>query len=161
MYVALNTPGYNQSLKKAHWQQSLTRCDRIQELDPFIQNSSLNMYRSESDKHRHLINSQPEEEDSPIQSKEIISPNKMRKGESNKGLSALGIDKEKEFDKKSRDKNNLLLMRARKPTYKSYAKTCSLDFDSRVQLPSKKNVQIEYKSRVDNKCRVVLQHGAQ
>ena len=89
--------------------------------------------------------------------RECRSPLKLKKlGESQTGLNALNIDKEKEFDKKSRDKNNLLLMRAKKPTYKSFTKTCSLEFDNRVQLPSKKNVQIEYKSRVDNKCRIVL-----
>jgi hypothetical protein len=103
-----------------------------------------------------LITSQPEEEDSPTKINECSSPLKMRNQTSSTGLNALKIDKEKEFDDKSRDKNNLLLMRAKKPVYRSFTKTCSLDFDGRVQLPSKKNVQIEYKSRVDNKCRVVL-----
>jgi hypothetical protein len=111
--------------------------------------------------HKHLIKAQPEEEDSPCKVGESRSGLKLRNKESATGLSALNIDKEKEFDDKARDKNNLLLMRAKKPIYRSYAKTCSLEFDGRVQLPSKKNVQIEYKSRVDNRCRIVLQHGAQ
>lgn len=52
-------------------------------------------------------------------------------------------------------------MRARRPTYQSYSKTYYLNFDGRVTKSSKKNVQIEYRSRVDDKLRVVLQHGAQ
>mmetsp|Transcript_18763 Transcript_18763/g.32064 ORF Transcript_18763/g.32064 Transcript_18763/m.32064 type:complete len:110 (+) Transcript_18763:652-981(+) len=55
----------------------------------------------------------------------------------------------------------MVLMRARKPYYQSYSKTCMLNFEGRVTSSSKKNIQIEYKSRLDNKIRVVLQHGAQ
>ena len=52
-------------------------------------------------------------------------------------------------------------MRARRPTYQSFTRTYFLNFDGRVTKSSKKNVQIEYRSRVDDKLRVVLQHGAQ
>lgn len=66
---------------------------------------------------------------------------------------------DKEFDNKSRDKNDLLLLRAKKPLWKKYTQSYVHDFDGRVKENSKKNVQIEYKSRVDNRCRIVLQHG--
>ena len=64
------------------------------------------------------------------------------------------------FEDKHRDKNNILMMRGRAPVYSKITKSCQLNFDGRVNKSSKKNIQIEYKSRVDNKLRVVLQHGA-
>ena len=62
---------------------------------------------------------------------------------------------------KNREKSCLLLMRTRRPVYQQFTKSYFLNFDGRVTKSSKKNVQIEYRSRVDDKVRVVLQHGAQ
>jgi hypothetical protein len=35
-----------------------------------------------------------------------------------------------------------------------------MNFEGRVNQSSKKNIQIEYKSRVDDKIKLSLQHGA-
>ena len=51
-------------------------------------------------------------------------------------------------------------MRAKRPQYHEYQRQCVLNFSGRVDKSSKKNIQIEYKSRVDDKVRIVLQHGA-
>lgn len=59
------------------------------------------------------------------------------------------------------DRSLLLLMRSRRPVYQSFTRSYFLNFDGRVNKTSKKNVQIEYRSRLDDKVRVVLQHGAQ
>jgi len=47
-------------------------------------------------------------------------------------------------------------MRARRPTWSKISQRCQLNFDGRVSKSSKKNIQIEYKSRFDGKLKVVL-----
>lgn len=66
------------------------------------------------------------------------------------------INPEVGFEDSTRDKSALLLLRGRKPVYSNYTRQATLDFGGRVTKASKKNIQIEYKSRADNKIRVVL-----
>ena len=63
----------------------------------------------------------------------------------------------------SKDRSNTLLMRAKRPVYQNFTRSCVLNFEGRSVKSSKKNIQIEYKSRLDNRtdrCRVALQHAA-
>ena len=64
------------------------------------------------------------------------------------------------FVDENKNRNHILLMRSRRPTYQQFSRRCVLHFDGRETKGSKKNVLIEYRSRLDNKIRVVLQHGA-
>jgi hypothetical protein len=54
----------------------------------------------------------------------------------------------------------MILMRATKPQYSSYSRSCKLNFEGRIPRSSRKNIQIEYKSRMDGKIRTALQHCA-
>lgn len=53
-------------------------------------------------------------------------------------------------------RDELLMMRAKRPTYHDHQRQCVLNFSGRVDKSSKKNIQIEYKSRIDDKVRIVL-----
>eukprot|EP00347_Sterkiella_histriomuscorum_P008274 403345707 len=65
-------------------------------------------------------------------------------------------DKHKKDEKKTSDR---ILLRARKPLFKKIDRSLSLNFNGRVKKASRKNVQIEYKFKRDDKYRIVLQHG--
>ena len=51
-------------------------------------------------------------------------------------------------------------MRGRKPVYSNIYRSCTYNFEGRVTKSSRKNCQVEYKTKGDDKCRVVLQHGS-
>lgn len=70
---------------------------------------------------RDLIDSQPECEDSPMPRERGTNRGlnlSVLKQQSFKGLEALAIEPEQVFEDKTRDRNNLLLLRTRKPIYR-------------------------------------------
>jgi len=67
--------------------------------------------------------------------------------------------REQALSLESKDRSNTLLMRAKRPVYQNFTRTCVLNFEGRSVKSSKKNIQIEYKSRLDartDRCRVAL-----
>ena len=100
-----------------------------------------------------------EPEVEPFSPSPVAIPGKMRKQLSSPYPKHQGSSEI--FSDQTRDRMNSILMRARRPVYSQIYRTCQLNFEGRVTKSSRKNIQLEYKSRQDEKCRVVLQHGSQ
>jgi len=62
--------------------------------------------------------------------------------------------KNKSIDPKQAD--DRLMMRAKKPFFKKTDRSLSLNFNGRVKMASRKNIQIDYKYKTDSKIRVAL-----
>lgn len=84
-------------------------------------------------------------------------PNKMREQLSSNSRSGKTADVYQDY---TIDRHNMVIMRARKPVYSNLYKSCTYNFEGRVTKASKKNCQVEYKSRIDDKCQIVFQHGS-
>lgn len=50
-------------------------------------------------------------------------------------------------------------LRAKRPLVSKVERTATLNYSGRVKQSSKKNAQLEFKFKSDNKIRLVLQHG--